>query len=103
MHTVALLRLKLRGARARLLRGGLARLLCLPRLLLIGRSRLLCRRLSTAVVSTALATRAIHLVAGVAARRLKAFFPEAPRLLEHLEGRRCVAASWQLVWVHAFG
>ena len=40
MHTVALLRLKLRGARARLLRGGLARLLCLPRLLLIGRSRL---------------------------------------------------------------
>jgi hypothetical protein len=41
VHAVALLRLKLRGARARRLCLGLARLLCLPRLLLIGRSRIL--------------------------------------------------------------
>ena len=103
MHAAALLLLKLRGTLARLLRLGLALLLCLPRLLLVGRSRLLCRRLSTALVSTALAIRAIHLVAGVATRRLKAFLPEGRRLLEHLEGCRRVGASRQLVWVHAFG
>jgi hypothetical protein len=102
VHAVALLLLKLRGARARLPCLGLALLLCLPRLLLIGWSRLLCRRLSTAVVSIALAIRGIHLVAGVAARP-KAFLTEAPRLLEHLKGCRRVAASWQLVWVHAGG
>ena len=94
-HTVTLLLLKLRGALARLLRLGLALLL---RLLLVIRS---CLR-STVLVSTALVIRAIHLVAGVTAR-LKALLPEAPRLLEHLEGRRRVTAFRQLVGVHAGG
>ena len=103
MHEAALLLLKLRSSLARLLCLALTLLLCLPRLLLIGRSRLLCSRLSiVALVSTTLAIRTIHLVAGVAAR-LKALPPEAPRSLELLKRRRRVTASPQLVWVYAGG
>ena len=76
VHEAALLLLKLRSALACLLCLALTLLLCLPRLLLIGWSRLLCRRLSiVALVSTTITIRAIHLVAGVAAR-LKALPPE---------------------------
>ena len=53
-HTVALLLLKLRGARARLLRFGLARLLRRSRLLLIGRYIGRSRLLSTAFAITAI-------------------------------------------------
>ena len=53
MHAVALLLLKLRGARARPLRLGLARLLCLP----VG------RLLSTALVSTVLVSTVIRAIA----------------------------------------
>ena len=87
-------------------RPGACLLGALLRLLLVGGSRWLCRRLSTALVSTVI--RAMFVagdagVAGVAARRLKKVPPEAPRSLEHLEGRRRVAAFRQLVWVYASG